>query len=484
MFEQTFKNIDDILHKDAGCSSELDYVEQTSWILFLKYLDDLGEDKKTAAALTGKTYTRLIAPEFQWATWAMPKTPDGKPDHHKALTGDDLKDFVDHKLFPYLRKFKTSAESADTIDYKIGEVFSELKNRLQSGYNLREVINLIDELRFRTHSEKHEMSHLYESKIQNMGNAGRNGGEYYTPRPLIKTIVKVVAPKIGNTIYDGAVGSAGFLCEAFEYLKQSKSLTTRDVETLQKKTFYGKEKKSLAYIIGIMNMILHGVEAPNIVHTNTLAENLADIQEKDRYDVVMANPPFGGKERAEVQQNFPIKTGETAFLFLQHFIKILKAGGKAGVVIKNTFLSNTDNASVSLRKLLLENCNLHTVLDLPGGVFSGAGVKTVVLFFEKGLATQKVWYYQLNLGRNLGKVNPLNENDLVEFVELQKTFADSPNSWIIAVKDIDKKTFDLSVKNPNKKEETALRQPKEILAEMKTLDKESEQILNSILELL
>jgi type I restriction enzyme M protein len=231
-------------------------------------------------------------------------------------------------------------------------------------------------------------------------------------------------------------------------------------------------------------MILHGVEAPNIVHTNTLAENLADIQEKDRYDVVMANPPFGGKERAEVQQNFPIKTGETAFLFLQHFIKILKAGGKAGVVIKNTFLSNTDNASVSLRKLLLENCNLHTVLDLPGGVFSGAGVKTVVLFFEKGLATQKVWYYQLNLGRNLGKGNPLNENDLVEFVELQKTFADSPNSWIIAVKDIDKKTFDLSVKNPNKKEETALRQPKEILAEMKTLDKESEQILNSILELL
>ena len=313
------------------------------------------------------------------------------------------------------------------------------------------------------------MSHLYESKIQNMGNAGRNGGEYYTPRPLIKTIVKVVAPKIGDTIYDGAVGSAGFLCEAFEYLKQSKSLTTKDVEILQKKTFYGKEKKSLAYIIGTMNMILHGVEAPNIVHTNTLAENLADIQEKDRYDVVMANPPFGGKERAEVQQNFPIKTGETAFLFLQHFIKILKAGGKAGVVIKNTFLSNTDNASVSLRKLLLENCNLHTVLDLPGGVFSGAGVKTVVLFFEKGLATQKVWYYQLNLDRNLGKTNPLNENDLAEFIDLQKTFADGPNSWTVEVKNIDQSTFDLSVKNPNKKEEATLRQPEAILEEMKAL---------------
>ncbi len=283
---------------------------------------------------------------------------------------------------------------------------------------------------------------------------------------MIKTIVKVVAPEIGQTIYDGAVGSARFLCEAFEYLKHSKTLTTTDVITLQKQTFYGKEKKSLAYIIGTMNMILHGVEAPNIVHTNTLTENIADLQEKDRYDIVLANPPFGGKERTEVQQNFPIKTGETASLFLQHFIKILKAGGKAGVVIKNTFLSNTDNASISLRKLLLESSNLHTVLDLPGGTFNRAGVKTVVLFFEKGQATEKVWFYQLNLDRNLGKTNALNEKDLAEFVELQKTQAESENSWNIQVKDIDQTTFDLSAKNPNKKAEAPLRQPEDILAAM------------------
>ena len=484
MFQQTFKNIDDILHKDAGCGSELDYVEQTSWVLFLKYLDDLEKDKKTAAELTGKTYTDIIAPEYQWSVWATPKDKDGKLDHHKALSGDDLKDFVDHKLFSYLKKFKADAESADTIEYKIGEIFSELKNRVQSGYNLREVINRIDELRFRTHAEKHEMSHLYEDKIKNMGNAGRNGGEYYTPRALIKTIVKVVAPKIGDKIYDGAVGSAGFLVEAFEYLKHSKNLTTADTEILQKKTFYGKEKKSLAYIIGTMNMILHGVEAPNIIHTNTLAENLADIQDKDRYDVILANPPFGGKERAEVQQNFPIKTGETASLFIQHFVKILKAGGKAGIVIKNTFLSNTDNASVSLRKLLLENCNLHTVLDLPGGTFTGAGVKTVVLFFEKGVPTRNVWFYQLNLDRNLGKTNPLNEKDLAEFVELQKTFADSKNSWSVDIANIDQNTYDLSAKNPNKKEEAALRQPQDILEEMKALDEESAEILASIMEML
>ena len=484
MFQQTFKNIDDILHKDAGCGSELDYVEQTSWVLFLKYLDDLENDKATAAELTGKIYTPIIAPEYQWNTWAAPKDSEGKIDHHKALTGDDLEDFVNIQLFPYFKKYKQSAESADTIEYKIGEIFSELKNRIQSGYNLREIINRIDELRFRTHAEKHEMSHLYEDKIKNMGNAGRNGGEYYTPRPLIKTIIKVVAPEIGQTVYDGAVGSAGFLCEAFDYLMKSRKLTTTDITTLQKKTFYGKEKKSLAYIIGTMNMILHGVEAPNIVHTNTLAENLADIQEKDRYDVILANPPFGGKERAEVQQNFPIKTGETASLFMQHFIKILKAGGKAGVVIKNTFLSNTDNASVALRKQLLENCNLHTVLDLPGGTFTGAGVKTVVLFFEKGSATRKVWFYQLNLDRNLGKTNPLNEKDLDDFVALQKTKADSENSWSIDLKTLDPTTFDLSAKNPNKKEEVALRKPSAILEEMKALDEESQDILNSILELI
>jgi len=319
-----------------------------------------------------------------------------------------------------------------------------------------------------------------------MGNAGRNGGEYYTPRPLIKTIIKVVAPEIGNKIYDGALGSAGFLCEAFEYLKESKGkdLTTKDMEILQKRTFYGKEKKSLAYIIGIMNMILHGIEAPNVLHTNTLGENLADIQEKDRYDIVLANPPFGGKERDEVQQNFPIKTGETAFLFLQHFIKILKAGGRAGIVIKNTFLSNTDNASVSLRKLLLESCNLHTVLDMPGGTFTGAGVKTVILFFDKGAATKKVWFYSLNLDRNLGKTNALNEADLAEFVKLQKKKAESENSWTLDMKNVDTTTYDLSVKNPNKKEEAALRSPQEIIEEMKKLDKESAEIISEIRRLM
>ena len=233
-----------------------------------------------------------------------------------------------------------------------------------------------------------------------------------------------------------------------------------------------------------MNMILHGIEAPNIIHSNTLAENLADIQEKDRFDIILANPPFGGKERAEVQQNFPIRTGETAFLFLQHFIKALKAGGRAGIVIKNTFLSNTDNASVSLRRKLLEECNLHTVLDCPGGTFQGAGVKTVVLFFEKGKSTRKVWFYQLDPGRNLGKTNPLNDDDLADFVKLQNNRADSPKSWSVDVAGIDTETFDLSVKNPNGGEVVAHRSPQEIMEEISRGDAEAAQVLKRIKALL
>jgi type I restriction enzyme M protein len=284
------------------------------------------------------------------------------------------------------------------------------------------------------------------------------------------------------------VGSAGFLCEAFEFMRKGgcteAELSTADLDTLQTRTFTGKEKKSLAYVIAIMNMILHGIEAPKVLHTNTLTENLSDVQERDRFDVILANPPFGGSERKEVQQNFEIRSGETAFLFLQHFIRLLRAGGRAGVVIKNTFLSNTDNASVALREKLLTDCNLHTVLDCPGGTFQGAGVKTVVLFFEKGAPTRRVWFYQLDPGRNLGKTNPLNDRDLAEFVELQKTFADSPKSWSVDVDSIDPVSWDLSVKNPHGGEAVALRSPQEIMAEIAALDAESAEVLGRIRGLL
>lgn len=483
-FEQTFKNIDDLLYKDSGADSELDYIGQTSWVMFLRYLDELEKDKADEAALKGEEYKYILHEAYRWGTWAMPMGKDGELDDHKALTGTDLVTFVDTKLWPYLAAFKQNTDNPKTIEYKVGEIFSELKNKIQSGYNLREILGYANGLPFRASTDKHELSHLYESKIKNMGNAGRNGGQYYTPRPLIRAMIQLTAPVIGEKVYDGAAGSCGFLCETYEYLYERMDKTTDNLSTLQEDTLYGKEKKNLAYVIGTMNMILHGIEAPNLIHTNTLGENIRDIQEKDRYHVILANPPFGGKERLEVQQNFDIKTGETASLFMQHFIKSLKAGGRAAVVIKNTFLSNTDNASIALRKHLLESCNLHTILDMPAGTFTGAGVKTVVLFFQKGEPTKKIWYYQLNPGRNMGKTNPLNDKDLEEFIKLSKTRPETEQSWLYQVKDLDETTLDLSPKNPNTPEEAPLRAPAEILKEMENLDKETSAILETLKELI
>jgi type I restriction enzyme M protein len=478
-YEQTFNAIDNILRNEAGCSTELDYIEQTSWLLFLKYLNDLEQEQEMKAMLSGKEYKPIITGYLRWSQGAAPKKQDGSLDTVNAMTGPDLTQFVDTKLFPTLREFQKTATSAKTLEYKIGEIFAELRNKITSGYNLREVINLIDQLHFQTAEDKHEMTVLYESKIAKMGNAGRNGGEYYTPRPLIRTIVKVVDPQIGETVYDPACGSAGFLCEAFAYMNE-KVKSTADNKTLQEDTFFGKEKKPLPYIIATMNMIFHGVAAPNIIRGNTLAENLSQIQEKDRKNVILANPPFGGSERGEVKQNFDINTSETAYMFMQHFIKMLKVGGRAGIVIKNTFLSNGDAAS--LRQLLLEQCNLHTILDLPSGVFQGAGVKTVVLFFDKGTPTKKIWYYQLNPGRNLGKTNALNEDDLADFLALQKTKADSENSWTLDVSTLGS-DYDLSVKNPNKVEEVDERTSAEIVASLLKLQSESQSLLNDIKEM-
>lgn len=483
-FEQQFKRLDDILRSESGCSTALDYVEQTSWILFLKYLDDLEENRKINAELMGKQYKPVLDEPYRFSVWATPKNEKGEIDYKKRRVNDDLVKFVNDKLFPYLKNFNHASDTFNTIEYKVGQVFAQLKNKIESGKNLADILDVVDQMQFTTSEAKHEMSALYENRIAMMGNAGKSGGEYYTPRPLIKSIVNVVDPKIGETVYDGAAGSAGFLVEAFEHMKKGKDLSPKEMDILQNRTFSGKELKSLAYVIGIMNMVLHGIEAPNIAHANTLAENVLDMTDKDRVNVVLANPPFGAKSGInEIKDNFPIKTSASELMFLQHFIAKLKAHGRAGIVIKNTFLSNP-GATVGVRKKLLEKCNLHAVLDLPSGVFQGAGVKTVVLFFTKGEPTRKIWYYQLNLARNLGKTDPLNHKDLAEFEKLQKTKQDSPNSWTINVSDLDPDTMDLSVKNPNKKDEDTVRSMEEILEEMGELDKKGKEVLRGLQKLL
>ena len=481
MFEQTFKNIDAAIWKDSGCDSELDYAEQTSWILFLKWLDDYEIENEIKSKLNNKKYKSILDKAFKWSNWAVVKDNSGKIDHNKNILGKDLINFINNKLFPYLADFKNKIEDLNTIEFKIGIIFSELKNEIQDGYILRDVLNAVDKLEFKSDEQKHELSVLYESKIQNMGNAGRTGGQYYTPRPLIKSIVKLINPKIGETVYDGASGSCGFLVEAFHHILNSKSLTTTELKRLELKTLYGKEKKNLAYIIGLMNMILHGIDSPNVIRTNTLEENILDIQNKDRVDIVLANPPFGGGEKSQVQENFPIKSGETAYLFLQHFIKKLKVGGRAAIIIKNTFLSNAD--AKFLRKEVLETCNLHTILNLPPKVFT-AGVRTVVLFFDKGTSTKRIFYYDLNLDRNLGLKNPLNEKDLNDFIHLYENKKESPNSWFKDYSDINKDNWDLTVVNPNQKEEIDDRSPEDIFLEIEELDKQNSEVLKKIKELL
>jgi type I restriction enzyme M protein len=497
MFEKTFKNIDDILRQEAACASEPGYIEQATWLLFLKYLDALEHGRAIEAGLEGRQYDYIIDASCRWEIWAAPKDKQGKLDHNKASSGPDLIEFVNHKLFPYLRRFKEKASFPNTLEYKIGEIFGAIGNKFQNGHNLRAIIDRIDELRFGLQAEKHELSQQYEGWIKNMDDAG-GSGESYTPRPLIRAMVRVLDPNIGETIYDGACGAAGFLCEAFDYLRSGRSLggaewlTTGDLETLQESTFYGVERSGLAYAIAVMNMILHGIEAPDIAHADALALDLAAVHDSDRFDVILSNPSFGGMESDEVQQNFPIKTGETAFLFLQHFIGMLKPGGRAAVVVRNTFLSNTDNAAVSLRKHLLLSCNLHTVLDCPAGAFRGAGMRAVVLFFEKpaasrgeGAATKRIWYYQLDPAREADPAAPLSDDDLAEFVEMQKAYADSPKSWSVDTHALGaSEECDLSVKNPHGGEAVVHRTPQDILDEIAALDAESAEVLASIRGLL
>ena len=482
---QSFKQIDDILRKDDGLATALDYIEQTSWILFLKYFAETEAIDAERAELAGNQNSYILEEKFRWSSWALPRNTSGEVDHDKKLLGDDLITFVNQELFPYLKSLRDVSDDQLSMQYKVGEIFGDITNRIRDGYNLREIIEIVDELRFRSSDEQHEMSEIYEGHIQQMGNAGRNGGEYYTPRSLITAMITVLDPKVGETIYDPACGSGGFLVEAYKYiLGKSENLSTSDMEFLQTKALLGKEKKGLPFIIANMHLIFSGIKFPNIVRANTLSKNIMEIQEKDKVDIILANPPFGGKENEAVQMNFPIKTSASENMFMQYFIRSLKQGGRAAIIIKNTFLTNDDNATKALRQELLTECNLHTILDMPQGTFLGAGVKTVILFFTKGEATKDIWYYQLDPGRNLGKTNPLNISDFKEFLDIYSTKTDLENSWTVKHEDLDKDDYNLAVENPNKVEEVDTRTPQEIIAEIEELDERATKALKAIKGLL
>ena len=456
--ESAFKAIDDLLRgSGGGCSGSLEYMEQSSWILFLRYLDAQEGNRRLSAEMQGLPYAPALPEELSWGTWAWPTKPDGSFDLDRSLKGDALLDFVKGTLFPGLKALRDDP-GATPLQYRIGNIFSELTCRFTSGYTLREVIDLIQPLKFQTNEDRHEMSVLYENRLREMGNAGRDGGQYYTPRPLIRTMVRILAPKLGETFYDGACGSGGFLCEAFNYLLETAPNTAETWKKLQQETFYGGENKALAYMTAQMNCILHGLESPNIILGSSLRQNPGTLTDADRMNVIGTNPPFGAKVEQSEKENFVTRSGESAYLFMEHFIAKLKEGGRAGIIVKNTLLSNTDNASKYIRQQLLERCTLDIVLDLPPKVFA-AGVKAVVLFFHKGGPTTKpIQFYELDLqGVSLGKTRPLKESDLAEFEAIatgQKSGEGVEAFWTVDPADVDQETFDLSVKNPNKRAET------------------------------
>lgn len=486
--QQKINRITDILRRDDGISGAMHYTEQTSWVLFLKFLDDYESEKEDEAVLSGHDYQPVLDDEHRWATWACPKTVDGKLDLARAKTGDDLTDYVNGQLFPYLKSFANVAATGanpKSFTYKIGAIFQYLDNKVSSGHTLREVLDIIDTLNFQSESDLFELSLVYEGLLQNMGDAGGYAGEFYTPRPVVHAMVKAIAPKAGETIYDAAAGSCGFLVEAFEHLKSKKNeLSTEQWDFIQRDTFFGYEKTSLAYVMGMMNMILHGIESPNLFRGNTLTQNIRDIQEKDRFDIILANPPFGGKEKSQIQQNFPIQANATELLFLQHFMKTLKSGGKAAIVIPEGVLFQTNSAFKQVKQELMENFNLHTILSLPAGVFLPySGVKTNVLFFERSGGTSDVWYYECEPKQKLTKNKPITDDHLKEFVGLFGTRETTDRSWTVPASKL-AEDYDLSAKNPSKQKDAKHLAPRDILKQIRSKEKLVSGLLDEIESLL
>ena len=474
--------ITDILRRDDWISGAMQYTEQISWILFLKFFDDYEKAQELEATLNWRTYKKLISTEFERSSWAAPKK-DGRIDRLTAMVWDDLKEFVNLKLFPYLDKFRDNdSEDYHSMKYKIWEIFHFLSNRIENWNTLREVIDIIDWMNFQSSEDLFELSHVYEDLLQWMGNDGWNSWEFYTPRAVIKAMVECIQPNIWETIYDWAAGSCWFLIEAYNYLR-NKAKTTDDLTWLNHDALWWNEKTPIAYIMWVMNMILHGVENPNINKKNTLIDNIRDFQEKDWFNIILANPPFWGKEKPEIQSNFPIKTNATEMLFLQHFMKKLKTWWKAAIIVPEWVLFNTSNAFQDVKKELLENYNLHTIVSLPSWVFLPyAWVKTNVIFFEKTKPTEEIYYYEVDLWRKLTKNKPITFEELHDMINCYSSREIWDNSWIVKVEDI--KDYDLSAKNPNKWWPEEIEEPRVILERIKENNSEIQKSINNLNKLI
>lgn len=489
----------DIMRRDDGTTGILEYMEQLSWMIFLKVFEDLEKRFEDEAKFEGREYIPIIDPKFRWSSWAT------KSDREleKYFSDDELKiiresrehiliAFIDKKLFPYLRSLKGSPEKE-----KIASIFQEIRgNRMKSPYNLREVISILNEIDFNRAEDSHVLSQIYEDLLLRLGKEGGVAGEFYTPRPIVRLMVKMVDPKIGEKVFDPFCGSCGFLVESFKHMKQSKELTIEDYEILQNKTFYGQEKKPLPYLFGVMNSILHGLLNPNIVRKNTLEENIRNVPESERFDVILTNPPFGGKEGKHIRQNFPYPSSKTEILALQYVMKKLKKGGRCGIVVPEGILFNTsEKAFVNTKRYLLEHYNVHTIISLPPGVFanvtaSGQGPKTDLLFFNRDGPTKEIWYFdfagysEVVLKKKYTKANPVTDDDLKAVYEAWKKREIGEWSWIVSVEEIIENEYDMTARNPNRKEEISYPGPEEIIENISKKEKEIHLILAELRKIL
>jgi len=427
------KKVCDILRRDDGVGAK-DYVEQFSWLLFLRVFEGVEEQLKDLEEAEGRKYEPVIAREYRWSSWA-------KKDWKNK---DELIHFVNKKLFPYLKSLKGTKEKE-----KISEIFREIHNKIYSPYNLLEVIDLLDKIEKHHFQDTHLISQVYEEILQEMGSEGGWAAEIYTPRPVIRLMVKIINPKVGETIFDPFTGSAGFLVESFNYLYEHSPKDVKTWKILQTKTFYGKEKKPLPFLLGNMNMILHHILVPNLVRTNTLDKDVHNVPDSDKFDIILTNPPFGGDEEERIRANYPIKTSYTEAMALQYIIRHLKNGGRCGVVLPEGNVMFGGGSMAQIRQELLEKCNVHSIISLPRGVFTqnGAGVKTNLIFFDKTGPTKEIWFGEL-IG-DFTKVNVIVDENVNDIFAKQQKRRTSLISWTRSIDEIKNNNYILSPRNPN-----------------------------------
>ncbi|MBN1452206.1 MAG: SAM-dependent DNA methyltransferase [Anaerolineales bacterium] len=476
------KSARDIMRKDAGLNGDLDRLPQLSWIMFLKCYDDLEKRRKELAILEGKSYRGVIPEPYRWRDWAA--------DPDKGKTGQEFLDFTNNELLPALRSLSGSDEKLT-----IAVLFAETYNRMLSGYLLRDVVNLVDGIHFESSDEIFTLSHLYESMLKEMRDAAGDAGEFYTPRPVVKLIVDRVAPKLGERVLDPACGTGGFLVEAYEYMKPQQRSSTDQV-LLQNESLFGIEKKPLPYLLGTMNLLLHGIDNPNIRRDNGLKKPLKEIGDEDRFEVIVTNPPFGGEEEAGIQLNFPeaTRTSETALLFLQFIMRSLKPGGRCGMVVPNGTLFG-DGVAARVKEQLLKNFNLHTIVRLPNGVFSPyTPIPTNLLFFERSGPTKTIWYYEQPIReglKNYTKTKPMQFEEFQALAAWWDKREENERAWKVAAVDVLKyngegaiDSVNLDIKNPNAAQDLEHMPPEQLVESIMAKESQIAKLMNEIMSLL